>query len=340
MSAVNKLTHTEAGKSHFLPDTASTAPLIDIRLEVHQDLAELEPEWRAFEQEADATAFQTFAWLATWHRHVGQRERVTHVIVIGRDARRNLLFLLPFAISSMGFARQLSWLGSELCDYNAPLLAPGVSASFKLLWERVLQRLRCEAGLQFDIINLEKMPQRVGEQRNPLCWLPVSAHRSGAYLTQLGSDWTTFYKSKRSSSTRARDRNKRRKLSEMGEVRTVTPQGDQEIVRTAELLMQQKARFFERIGIANMFAKPGYAEFYREVATGRSGSQLVHLSRLQVGDVVAAVNLGLIFRDTYYYVLPSFDDRELSRFAPGVAHACTICCVTRLSGDAGFSISR
>ena len=84
--------------------------------------------------------------------------------------------------------------------------------------------------------------------------------------------------------------------------------------------MQQKARFFERIGIPNMFARPGYAEFYRNVAIGPSGSQLVHLSRLQVGEVVAAVNLGLIFRDTYYYVLPSFDERELSRFAPGVAH--------------------
>jgi CelD/BcsL family acetyltransferase involved in cellulose biosynthesis len=224
MSAVNQLMHSEAGKPHFLPDTASATPLIDIRLEIHQDLAELEKEWRAFEQEADAAPFQTFAWLATWHRHVGRRERVTPVIIIGRDARRNILFLLPFAISSIGFARQLSWLGSELCDYNAPLLAAGVSArlnaaSFKLLWERILQRLRCGGGLQFDVINLEKMPQRIGKQHNPLCWLPVSAHRSGAYLTQLGSDWTKFYTSKRSSSTRARDRNKRRKLSEMGEVR-------------------------------------------------------------------------------------------------------------------------
>ena len=102
--------------------------------------------------------------------------------------------------------------------------------SFVLLWERILRRLRGKPHLQIDSINLEKMPASIGEQRNPMCWLPLSPHRSAAYLTQLGSEWTAFYKGKRSSSTRARDRTKRRKLSEIGEVRTVTPQSRSEIM--------------------------------------------------------------------------------------------------------------
>jgi CelD/BcsL family acetyltransferase involved in cellulose biosynthesis len=46
----------------------------------------------------------------------------------------------------------------------------------------------------------------------------------------------------------------------------------------------------------------------------------VHVSRLEVGDAIAAANLGLVFRGCYYHVLASFDDGELSRFGPGVAH--------------------
>src|SRR5947209_3051298 len=43
----------------------------DIALRIHGDLAAVEAEWRRFEAVADCTVFQTFDWLATWHRHIG-----------------------------------------------------------------------------------------------------------------------------------------------------------------------------------------------------------------------------------------------------------------------------
>ena len=60
MSAVKPLARTEAETSHVVRDMASTAPLIDVRLEIHRDLAEVERDWRGFEQEADATARDLF----------------------------------------------------------------------------------------------------------------------------------------------------------------------------------------------------------------------------------------------------------------------------------------
>ncbi len=85
-----------------------------------------------------------------------------------------------------------------------------------------------------------------------------------------------------------------------------------------EILMQQKTLQFARMGVANLFAKPGYPEFYREVATTRR--DLVHVSRLDVGAVPAAVNYGLTFRGCYYHVLASYTDHEMSKFGPGAAH--------------------
>ena len=43
-----------------------------------------------------------------------------------------------------------------------------------------------------------------------------------------------------------------------GEVRFVTPQDRGEIERTIEMLIEQKARSFARMGVANMFARPGW----------------------------------------------------------------------------------
>ena len=97
MSAVKPLSRKEAETSHVVRDTASTAPLVDVRLEIHRDLSEVERDWCEFEQEADATPFQSFAWLATWQRHVGSVQGALPVIIIGRDERHNILFLVPFA---------------------------------------------------------------------------------------------------------------------------------------------------------------------------------------------------------------------------------------------------
>ena len=74
------------------------------------------------------------------------------------------------------------------------------------------------------------------------------------------------------------------------------------------------------MGVANMFARPGWSEFFAAVATDERTRHLVHVSRLDVGPVWSAINLGLVFRDTYCHVLASYDDGETSRFGAGAAH--------------------
>ena len=293
----------------------------DIALEIHDELAPIEQIWRAFEQTADCTVFQTFEWLATWQRHIGAREGARPAVVVGRDAGGDILFMLPLAIAKRGYGRELTFLGSDLCDYNAPLLAPDfarVMPQALPLMQRAFDAVQERFG--YDLVRLEKMPETVGTQANPLVKLPVMLHPSGAYMTPLGADWEEFYREKRSTSTRQRDRAKRKKLAKFGEVQIVHPMRDDDIVATLDTLMTQKGRTFARMGVANIFTKPGYREFYRAMATGPETRQLAHVSQLQVGDETAAVNLGLTFRERYYYVLASYGDGEMSRFGPGAAH--------------------
>jgi len=67
------------------------------------------------------------------------------------------------------------------------------------------------------------------------------------------------------------------------------------MTRILDTLIQQKSRFFARMGLDNMFRRPGYVEFYRGLVTSTLASRLIHVSSLQVGDAVAAANLGLVF---------------------------------------------
>jgi CelD/BcsL family acetyltransferase involved in cellulose biosynthesis len=295
-----------------------------IRLEIH-DLAEIAREWKAFEQRADHLAFQSFDWLANWQHHVGTRRGTIPAIVVGREIDGETLFILPLAVETARSCRRLCFLASRLCDYNAPLLAQDFSARvsterFLQTWRDVVALLRSQPRLRFDLIDLEKMPDHIGEQRNPFLDLRVQAHPSGAYLAEIGRDWNAFYAQKRSSATRKRERRQLRQLAEHGKLCFVDVEDSGEITRTLTTLIEQKSRVFARMGVDDAFARPGAREFFLAVAGDPAMRELVHVSRLDVGMQIVAASVGLKFRDCYYLILSSYDDGELSRFGPGRAH--------------------
>jgi len=295
-----------------------------IAFSIATDLDAIESEWRCFETLADATVFQSFDWLSLWHRHVGAPHGVRAAVVLGRDGTGKLLFLVPLAVVP-GPVRRLTFLGDGLCDYNAPLLAPDFSArvtatEFRDLWRRMRERLQSMPALRHDVVALTKMPDEIGGQKNPFLRLPVGLNASGAHLTELFGKWEEFYVAKRSSATRRRDRSKLKRLAEHGEVRFADAVDAEDTRRTLAVLIEQKSKAFARMGVTDLFALPGHRDFFFDLATNPRTRQLVHVSRLEVGSTLVAANLGLTFRDTYYHVLASYDDGELSRFGPGAAH--------------------
>src|SRR6266853_171351 len=115
------------------------------------------------------------------------------------------------------------------------------------------------------MVVLAKMPKTVGTQDNPMLCLDVQLNPSGAYETALGG------------------------------VRCVDPEDDAEITGTLETLIAQKSKPVARMDVPNMFGRPGYLAFFRDLSASPRTSALVELSRLDVGETPAAVNLGLTF---------------------------------------------
>jgi len=297
----------------------------DLSFAVHSRFDAVESEWRRFEQIAEGTAFQTFDWLATWYRHIGKRDGVVPIIVVGRFADGSTAFIMPLAVELQRSTRRLCWLGQDLCDYNAPLLARDFAQRvpperFLALWRELQQRLQSDRELRYDWIEFEKMPQTVGVQSNPITVLGVIPNANSAHITQLGDDWETFYRARRSSATRRRDRAKRKHMSESGRISFVTATEPDELRQTLEILWEQKQRIFARKGIADIFARPGYREFFADFASNPASRHLAHVSRLDVGATCAAANFAIVFGDCYYHVLSSYCDGELTRYGPGTMH--------------------
>lgn len=294
-----------------------------MQLSITSDLESIQDEWRRFEERADCTPFQTFDWLAAWQRCIGSPAGVKPAIVTGRQDNGGPLFILPLAIERSGFSRRCVFLGHTLCDYNGPLLAPEfpsliVPAEFVTWWRIIEAFIRKTRGYEFDILSLDKMPSNIGRQSNPMLAVATSLNTDRAYRASLNHEWMTFYTAKRSSATRHRDRAKRRRLADDGELRFVTPTDPEERQNTLRVLFAQKARSFAQHGVCNLFEQPGHADFYCSV-TARA-ERMTHISRLDVGSACVATSLGLQFRGCYYYILASHTDGPLRRFGPGVVH--------------------
>src|SRR5271169_111510 len=117
----------------------------DLSLTIYREFDAIEGEWRRFEPVADCTAFQTFAWLATWQRHVGVRVGARPAIAVGRYGDGKIALVLPLCVVAKGAVRRLCWLGLDLCDYNAPLIARDFSQRvtpdrFLGFWRELLAR--------------------------------------------------------------------------------------------------------------------------------------------------------------------------------------------------------
>lgn len=98
----------------------------------------------------------------------------------------------------------------------------------------------------------------------------------------------------------------------------VTAQTPDEVRATLGVLIAQKRQAFARMGVTDIFARPGYVDFFETIATRQR--DFIHVSQLQVGATAAATNLGLVFRDKFYHVLISYDAGPVSRVGPGTAH--------------------
>jgi CelD/BcsL family acetyltransferase involved in cellulose biosynthesis len=302
-----------------------------MQLAITSDLETLEPEWRRFEQRAECTPFQSFDWLAAWQRCIGRGVGVTPAIVTGRQPNGELLFILPLAIERSRFSRWCVFLGHDVCDYNGPLLAPEFSSfvapsDFAKWWRVVEAFMREKADYRYDVVFLDKMPERIGRQANPLLALSTTPNPNCAYRANLGQDWDSYYGGKRSSATRGRERTKRRRLADNGELRLVIandPDNRKNTLRTlfdqkSQRLAQKDEAGLPRHGFSNLFAQPGQSNFYLSVAD--KADSFVHVTRLDIGSTCVAANMGLQFGESYYYVLASFADGPLSRFGPGVFH--------------------
>jgi len=226
------------------------------------------------------------------------------------------LLLLPFGIYRQGGLRVLRFLGGAVTDYNAPLIAPGfagqVGASeFAALWRLVLDRLP-----PFDLFWFRRMPQTIEGEANPMITLPAAVHTRDAYAARIPETVDAF-RTARSPKLFSDGRRQRRRLAEKGEVSLELQIEGEPSLDTVAAMAQQKSRRYQESGVRDIFAEPGYLDFYRSLTDGPLRLPGVHVSRLRVGGTTVATHWGAVHNGRLYWLMPGYEAGDWGRYSCG-----------------------
>jgi CelD/BcsL family acetyltransferase involved in cellulose biosynthesis len=286
----------------------------NVGISVHTTFESVETVWRSLESGA-CYGFQLFDWVRAWYETIGRDEKVALSVVVVESARGEPVMLLPLGIARSGMLKRLVWLGGKLSDYPGPLLGTdwqtvASADQFPALWDRILKVLPA-----LDAVVLDRLPDTIDGQPNPLLSLPSQPHPSSTHQALLTGDLKSFVKSKRSNKSVATDRRKERRLAEHGDIRFVvaTEPEQQELLLPA--LYRQKGAGYQALGVTDLFAQENYRTFIAEACRTMPASAL--LTGLMVGDRVAATCFSLVHGERLYYLLPGYERDELTRFGPG-----------------------
>jgi CelD/BcsL family acetyltransferase involved in cellulose biosynthesis len=297
--------------SELAPDIAGRfADGVAIR--VHTSFEQAEPRWRAAQDDCACYGFQSYDWLATWYKTLGERQGWEVLLVELTDADDRTLMLLPLGRRRQYGLRIGGFLGGEVTDYNAPLLRADFDASaFAVLWPVIVRLL---GGV--DVFRARRMPLHVEGVANPVAVLAGMQHTEQAHVATLTASFEEFQK-QRSAKVFADTRRQLRRLGELGTVQLLTDTSGLQRAHVIEAMARQKARRWHETGSRDLFAEDGYLAFYQDLAAQGLGGGAVVVSALYVDEHLVATHWGIRYGKRFYWLMPGYEDGEWGRYSVG-----------------------
>ncbi len=291
---------------------------VAIRLEMFEDFSPLQEQWRALQERADCTFYQTFEWCQSWQSTIGVVRGYKSRVIAGFTKDGELVFVLPFGIQKRLGAKVLKWLGTGEMTYGMGVFCPDYLAlrdhRISALWPEILKT----AGSP-DLINLVRQPKFWANRDNPLAFLFSTRSANQSYTMDLTASFDDLYEKKRSSSTRRGNRKRDNKLFAAGNVEFGLPTTQEDThILLEKMQIQQAARLAKR-GITGLDAPEIKAFLFALNAYSKTNSSAYLLPfNLKIDKHVVAVMLGASFKNSYWALVASLtSSADLQRMSPG-----------------------
>lgn len=287
-------------------------------IDIVHDLAAAEAVWRGLENDQTSyTPYQRFDFVAAWQRQVGEREGLVPFIVIGYDAERRPLLLLPLAVRHAYGARCAGFMGGKHSTFNMALwdrafAASATQAELEGLIAAIAQRAEA------DVFALHQQPLRWRDLPNPLALLPhqPSANDCPLLVMAPGAAPATLV----SNSFRRRLKGKERKLQPLPGYRYHVAATEADVTRLLDWFFRVKPQRMAEQKLPNVFADPGIEDFIRKACTTQlpNGKHVIDIHALECDEEVIAIFAGVADGHRFSMMFNTYTISPNAKFSPGL----------------------
>ena len=259
--------------------------------------------------------FQLPEWIETISIYSQNSIKLKVIIVYNNE---DIIFVAPLCIKRNYSCNELSWITSDITDYNNPIISKNFNfqqSDFMILWKKILKNL----SSQCDLIFFSKNPEFIQSKNNPLIDTNYKYYQNSYQLNLNKFNYESFYNNKNNNKSKQTDRRKEKKLNLGGDLSYSYTNINQKNFNLVEELIFEKMTVYKE-NKEKTFSHNLVAKKYKSLVNHEISNFKFNISVLKKGNKKISSIFGVIFDKTYYYLIPIIHKTDLNKNSPGKFH--------------------
>ena len=265
---------------------------------------ELKEEWLELESRSNISMFQNYHWNLYWYNNNKENKKYRLRIISIKDESSQTVAIFPCVVNYLNGFSILRFCGYNISDYGMPLID-------KKIKEEIILKKIFSAFLnynkKYDLIHLEKIPDNFNNNSIFFSKITNLKKKYNAYRINL----KTIKNKKKIIPKKIRlDTNRQfKRLNKLGLIKYDHENDSKKFNDLVKNFIIFKNRRIKHQGQRNIFKDRDIYEFYNNINNIKSELIEIIFSVLTLDNEEIAITFGAIFRDTYYYIMPTFSSK-------------------------------
>tara|TARA_B100001059_G_C17839663_1_gene591218 strand:+ start:14929 stop:16026 length:1098 start_codon:yes stop_codon:yes gene_type:complete len=264
---------------------------------------ELKEEWLELEYRSNISMFQNYHWNLYWYNNNKENKKNRLRIISIKDESSQTVAIFPCVVNYTNGFSILRFCGYNISDYGMPLIDKKIKTNqiFKKIFNTFIKY-----NEDCDLLYLDNLPNNYNNNNIFFPKIIKTKKKFNSYRMN-----TSKLENKISVIPRKNRDTKRKinKLNLIGKLDYCHENNQKKFKKLIDKLIIFKNERIKEQGQRDIFKNPDIYKFYKEIENAELGSIKIILSVLYLDNKEIAITFGALFRDTYYYIMPTFSSR-------------------------------
>ncbi len=221
-----------------------------------------------------------------------------------------LIMIFFFEIKHFLFTKILNWLFVDNYNFVSPIIIDDESIDKKYLKKTLDDVYKI---LNVDLIFLDKNPCLIQKTDNPLKLNGMNKSEKIPIINMKNLSWLKYFKEISNNKTKQTDRRKEKQLRDLGNLEILITKNKIEKKRIFNFTIKNKILYLQKKGIKSEIFEKLYSSLFDKI---ENNNKYV-CSAIKINNRIISSIVGRIENDKYYYLIPSYLDKDYKKFSPG-----------------------